>query len=111
MKEMITAGILFLIAILAFALSVRSFCGKGFLLNNAYIYADKRERGSMDKKPYYRQTAIVLLFVGLIFLLNGLSLILENDLIFFAVIAILAITVIYAIVSSIVIEKRKRKIS
>ena len=111
MEEIIVSIILFTISLLIFILSIRSFRGKGFLLNNAYIYADKKERESMDKKPYYRQTAIVLLLVGLIFLLNGLSLILENDLIFFAVIAILAITVIYAIVSSIAIEKRKRKIS
>lgn len=111
MEEIIVSIVLFTISLLMFILSIRSFRGKGFLLNNAYIYADKKERGSMNKKPYYRQTAIVLLLVGLIFLLNGLSLILENDLIFFAVIAILAITVIYAIVSSIAIEKRKRKIS
>ena len=59
MEEIIVGIILFAISLLMFILSIRSFRGKGFLLNNAYIYADKRERESMDKKPYYHQTAIV----------------------------------------------------
>ena len=39
MKEIITSCILFIIAIGAFIKSYRSFKEKGFLFNNAYIYA------------------------------------------------------------------------
>lgn len=108
MKEIITASILFLIAILAFALSVRSFCGKGFLLNNAYLYAPKQEREMMDKKPYYRQSAVVFLLIGCIFALNGFSILLRIDLISHIAIAVVFGVIIYAIVSSVLIEKRKK---
>ena len=108
MKEIITASILFLIAILAFALSGRSFCGKGFLLNNAYLYAPKQEREMMDKKPYYRQSAVVFLLIGCIFALNGFSILLRIDLISHIAIAVVFGVIIYAIVSSVLIEKRKK---
>ena len=108
MKEIITAGILFLIAILAFALSVRSFCGKGFLLNNAYLYAPKQEREMMDKKPYYRQSAVVFLLIGCIFALNGFSILLQMDWISHIAITVVFGAIIYAIVSSVLIEKRKK---
>ena len=86
-------------------MSIRSFMEKGFLLNNAYIYAMKEDREKMNKKPYYRQSAIVFLLIALIFLLNGLSMLLKTDWIFYIAIAVMIITLIYAIVSSITIEK------
>ena len=79
MKEIILSCILFLIAIGAFVMSYRSFREKGFLFNNAYIYASKQERETMDKKPHYRQSAIVLLMIGVIFLLNGVSVLLAAN--------------------------------
>ena len=108
MKEIITEGILFLIAILAFTLSVRSFCGKGFLLNNAYLYAPKQEREMMDKKPYYRQSAVVFLLIGCIFALNGFSILLQMDWISHIAITVVFGAIIYAIASSVLIEKRKK---
>ena len=38
MLEYIGAGVLFLMALVSFILSVRAFMKKGFLINNAYIY-------------------------------------------------------------------------
>ena len=52
--EWITASLVFIIAAILAVVSIRSFQNKGFLFNNAYIYASKKERGKMDKKPYYR---------------------------------------------------------
>ena len=109
MKEIILSCILFLIAIGAFVMSYRSFREKGFLFNNAYIYASKQERETMNKKPHYRQSAIVFLLIGIIFLLNGLSVLLAANWIFFFVIAIAIAAIIYAIASSIVIERGKTK--
>lgn len=108
MKEIIIASILFLISALGFVMSIRSFKEKGFLFNNAYIYASKQERENMDKKPHYRQSAIVFLLIGIIFLLNGLAVIFSVDWIFYIVIAIIISALIYAIVSSIAIEKRNK---
>lgn len=98
MKEIILSCILFLIAIGAFVMSYRSFREKGFLFNNAYIYASKQERETMDKKPHYRQSAIVFLMIGVIFLLNGVSVLLAAKWIFILVIVIAVIAIIYAII-------------
>ena len=107
MKEIIVSCVMFLIAFGAFFKSYRSFKEKGFLFNNAYIYASKQEQETMDKKPHYRQSAIVFFMLGVIFLLNGVSVLLEANWIFFLVIAIAIVAIIYAIVSSITIERRK----
>lgn len=107
MKEIVLSCILFLIAIGAFVMSYRSFREKGFLFNNAYIYASKQERETMDKKPHYRQSAIVFLLIGIIFLLNGVSVLLTANWIFILVIAIAIVAIIYAIISSMAIERRK----
>ena len=101
MEDMIVAVILFLISLVAFVLSIRAFLEKGFLLNNAYIYASKKERETMDKKPHYRQSAIVFLLLGCIFLLNGLQVLLNAPWIFYAVMVLVLVTLGYAIVSSI----------
>ena len=107
MEEIIAASILFAISVFAFIVSIRSFMNKGFLFNNAYIYASKQEREKMNKKPHYRQSAIVFLLLGLIFLLNAISTLLKTNWIFYIVVAVVIITIIYAIVSSITIEKKR----
>jgi NhaP-type Na+/H+ or K+/H+ antiporter len=93
---------------MSFFISILSFKEKGILLNNAYLYASKREREKMNKKPYYIQSAIVFVFIGLIFLLNGLQMLFKFDWLFYIVLVMMAITVVYAIASSIVIEKNKK---
>lgn len=102
------AIVLFLISLFSFVISFRSFMRKGFLLNNAYIYAPKKEREAMDKKPHYRQSGIVFLCLGLVFLLNGFNLIFKTDWILYLVVTIAALALVYAIVSSILIEKNKK---
>ena len=109
MTQIIPAVILFTIAAAAFVLSFRSFREKGFLLNNAWIYASKKERESMDKKPYYRQSALVFLLIGLIFLLNGLAILLAAYDLTYIVTALVVVTGVYAIVSTATIEKKKKQ--
>ena len=108
MKEIIAAGILFLISVFAFFMSIRSFMEKGFLFNNAYIYASKQEREAMNKKPHYRQSAIVFLLLGIVFGLIGLAALFDANWIFYIVVVIIIITLIYAIVSSIAIERQNK---
>ena len=109
MKEIVAASILFAVSVFLFFVSVRSFMEKGFLFNNAYIYASKQEREKMNKKPYYRQSAIVFLLLGLVFLLNALAVLLKVNWIFYIGVAVVAITLIYAIVSSIIIDKNNKQ--
>ena len=51
--EWIIVIVTFSIAIWMAIISVRSFKNKGFLLNNAYIYASKKERETMDKNAEF----------------------------------------------------------
>ena len=108
MKEILAAATLFLISLAALILSIRAFCRKGFLLNNAYLYASGRERETMDKTPYYRQTAVVFLLIAIVFLLNGLSVLLETYWLSYLGTGVIFLTVLYAVVSAIRIEKRKK---
>ena len=109
MKEIIIASILFAVSVFLFFMSVRSFMEKGVLFNNAYIYASKQEREKMNKKPHYRQSAIVFLLLGIVFLLLALAVLLEAYWISFVGVAVVIITLIYAIVSSITIEKNNKQ--
>ena len=63
------AGIFFAIAaIILFFLSFIQFRERGFILNNAYIWASKKERKEMDanqeaKRPHYRQSGYTFCFL------------------------------------------------
>ena len=102
------AIVLFLISLSSFIVSVRSFMQKGFLFNNTYIYASKKEREAMDKKPHYHQSGVVFLLIGFIFLLNGFDVIFKTDWIVYVIMATAVIKLIFTIVSSILIEKNKK---
>ena len=106
MKEFILAGIVFVISIAMFVISFRSSKEKGFLFNNAYIYASKEERETMYRKPHYRQSAIVFSVLGIVFLLIAAEIILETGWLFYVEMLCIAIVIIYAVVSSIKMSRR-----
>ena len=108
MGDVIVGSVMLLLAAGAFFISFRSFQEKGFLFNNAYIYASKQERESMDKKPYYHQSAVVFLMVGAALALIGLSVLLNTGWISFVGMAVALAAVVYAIASETVIEKKKK---
>ncbi len=108
MKEIIIAVILFIVSIGTFVISFFSFKEKGLLLNNAYIYASRKERNSMDKKPHYRQSAIIFFLISIIFLLNAIEVLIDSGWIFYIVLMIMVVTIIYAIISGILIETKKK---
>jgi len=108
LENIFGAIILGVIAIACFIFSYLQFQEKGFLFNNAYIYASKQEREAMDKKPHYKQSGIVFVFIGMIFLINAIDTILQTCWLNFFVIGIAVIAIVYAIVSSVIIEKRKK---
>ena len=107
MQNMIITCIIFIISIVMFVISFRSFKEKGFLFNNAYIYSSKKERENMNKKPYYRQTAVAFLLLGILFFSVGLDTIFKTEWLFYVNIVYVFIIVVYAILSSIVISKKK----
>ena len=108
MDGIIAGCLCVVLAIGAFIISYFPFREKGFLFNNAYLYASKEERATMDKKPHYRQSAIVFLMIGIVFLLIAISVFCINRWIRYIAIAVAIIAIIYAIVSSVMIERHKK---
>jgi len=108
MGNIIGAVILGIVALACFIGSGFQFKEKGFLFNNAYIYASKQERETMDKKPHYKQSGICLALIGIVFLLNAIEMILKTGWIIYLVIAVAVIAIVYAIVSSVMIETKKK---
>ena len=109
MENIIGAMILLVVAILCFVFSYLQFHEKGFLFNNAYIYASEKERENMDKKPHYKQSGVVFLLIGAVFAINAVDMILKTGWLFYVVIVIAIIAVTYAIASSIMIERNKKR--
>ena len=109
----IGAGIFFgALAVVLFIMSFFQFREKGFLFNNAYIWASKKEREEMDKdkktkSPHYHQSGFVFLLLGISFALYSLYLFLNIYWIFILYIILIIATIIYAILSSIIIKPHK----
>lgn len=96
-----TAIVCFVLAAAAFAAGVLHLLGKGPLLNNAWLFASQRERAAMDKRPYYRQTGVVLLLVGCIFLLNGVQALTGWYWLLWPILALGLGVLVYALVSTV----------
>lgn len=108
MGNIVGAIILGVIAVICFIFSYLQFNEKGFLFNNAYIYASKQERKNMDKKPHYKQSGIIFASIGIIFLIDAIDIILQTGWLLYLVIGVAIVAIVYAIVSSVMIKKRKK---
>ena len=107
MENIIGAVFMAVIAIASFVFSIFQFNQKGFLFNNAYIYASKAEREKMNKKPHYIQSGVLFVMIGIIFTINAVEMLLQTDWLFYLVIVTAVIALVYAVASSIAIEKNK----
>ena len=108
-SELIILIIVFSLAGAFLLLSIRSFLQRGFLLNNAYLFASREERKTMNKKPYYIQSAIVFCISSAVFFVIGLFLVLQNDKIFLLEIPLIVGLIIYTIVSTVQINKQSKR--
>lgn len=100
MDKTVETVIVGIFAALSLIISVLQFKEKGFVFNNAYVFASKRERETMNKKPYYRQSAIVFALIFAMFFCIFLECILSSGWIWMVGTAFAAAAIIYAIVSS-----------
>ncbi len=107
--ELITALAVFALAVVLLVLAVRQFMEKGVPLNNAWLYAAEKERESMDKGPYYRQSAVVFTILGALFVMLGLSFVLHSSIFLFFEIVLAAAAIVYAIASTVRINRRKSR--
>lgn len=90
-----------ILAVVCIIISILQFKEKGFLFNNAFIWASEQERETMDKKPYYRQSGIVFAFLSSVFVCIGIECTARTGWLWWMIGALLALVLIYAVVSSI----------
>ncbi len=98
--------IVFAIALTALVISVLQFACKGVPLNNTYIYATDTYRVSIYKKPLFIQSGITFLLLAFTFACIGVYVITGVGVLLTAEFILLAITIVYAIISSIIISKK-----
>lgn len=96
-----------IVALISLIISYSQFKGKGFLFNNAYLYAEKQEREQMNKKPHYKQSAVIFLFIGIVALLFAIEIVFATKWMYAVMILMILVTIIYGIVTSIRIERSK----
>ncbi len=108
MEEIIIAVICALLGVAALIVSTRQFMQKGFVFNNAYLWATKEERSRMDKRPHYRQSAIVFALFTAFFFIMAVEMLLDTIWLSGLACLVIIAAVVYAIVSS-VKQETKRK--
>ena len=107
--ETVVAIIVFVLAGICGVISAFQFAEKGFLFHNVYLWASEQQRKQMDKKPYYRQSAIVFCLLCAVFLIPGSSVVLQNAKLCLLEIPLMIGVLSYVVVSSIRIEKRTKR--
>ncbi len=105
--EIEIAVVFFLVAGLLLFLGIRSFMERGFLFNNAYIYATKEENVKRwIKSRITDNRGLLFCILSAAFVVIGLSVLFRNGKIGLLVIPLAAAAIIYAVVSSILNNKR-----
>lgn len=108
-SEIVMAVLLFIAAAVLTLLAVRQLKCKGYCFNNAYIWADKKERDSRDFTPYYKQSGRIFLMIAGLAVLNGLYVLLKSGWLLGGAAALMTVTLVYAVSSSVKIEKAKKE--
>lgn len=109
----IVCGILFFIlAAGAFIISRLQFTEKGYCFNNAYFWASREERKKLDEnkeilKPHYRQSGFAFLFIGILCLMLAVYFATGWTWMLAASILACTITVVWAVVSSVQMERHQ----
>ena len=95
-----------LLSAVLLVLGIFQLRGKGVPFNNAYLFASSKERETMNKAPYYRQSGIVFLLLGAAFLSFALSIQVPWKGFFWAGFGLMGATLIYAVISTICIGRK-----
>ena len=112
--QMVGCIIFLALAAGAFVISCFHFKEKGYLFNNAYIWASQEERKRMDhhkesKGPYYRQSGFAFMLIGAVCLMEAVYIATGWIGVSAAFWISVIIAVAYAIVSSVQIERHRLK--
>ena len=112
--QIVVCMIFLALAIGGFVISCFQFREKGYLFNNAYFWASQEERSRMDenkerKRHHYRQSGFAFMFIGFIFLAYAGYVATDWIWMFAAFWVLVIIAVVYAVVSSVQIERLERQ--
>lgn len=109
MKNEQTIVLIIILAVVAYLiyLSVRHFLQKGRLFNNAFLYVDPEEREKLGKKPYYIQTAVVLLLLALGLLSSAFNLMFDIHIFEILSYVMFGGALVFSIASTMLINKMK----
>lgn len=97
MAELVWAIISGILAVVCAVISVMQLKEKGFLFNNAYIWASEEEREKLDKKPHYRQSAVAFALCAAIFLAMAVECVLLTGWLWLATGALAIALLVYAV--------------
>lgn len=100
--------ILLLLAAVCAAVGVRQWREKGFLFHNAYLCASEKQRESMDKKPYYRQSAWIFWGISAVLFINAAEFALQSGWLGFLAAGAAAAVLVGAAASSWLLNKKKK---
>ena len=106
--QIVVGAVLLIAAAALLLLAVRQFGCKGYCLNNAYIWANKKTREETDFTPYYKQSGVILSMISAMDLFNGLYVLLESPAMLIISAAVMTAALIYSVVSSAKIEKENK---
>ncbi|MDD7700378.1 MAG: DUF3784 domain-containing protein [Eubacteriales bacterium] len=107
MGKIIGIALLGIVCAACFLISFFQWREKGPVFNNAYLYAGEETRREMNKKPYYRQSAVVFLLMGIAFGVCAAEVALTSGWLFYAAAAVTLGMVVYVIVSSVKINQKR----
>lgn len=108
------AAIIFGVSALFTLAGVRQLREKGYLFNNAWIWASASQRKAMDESPdvksqYYRQSGTVLLTLAVGWMFIGLYVLLENSSMMIISTSCMTSAAVYAVASTSRIEKNEKR--
>ncbi len=102
--ELITVFILFLVAFTCFIIGGMQLMCRGPLLNS--LYPSEQEE-KPDPKPYYRQSGIVFLTVGIIMSVNAAAVFLHRSRLCLLNAVLIPVIVIYVVATAAMREGKK----
>lgn len=94
---MVWAIIWGILALACLVISIMQFNEKGFLFNNAYIWASQQECKTMDKKLYYHQSGVAFALCAAVFLFMSIESVFVTGWLWLAVGALAILLFVYAI--------------
>ena len=99
-STVVWALIYFLLSIASFIIAHFQGKRKGPVFNNAYFYASKQERATMDREPHYRLSRDVFVISGIVFLLLTLQTVFDLQWLLVVILVVSVFMIVYAIATS-----------